>query len=171
MCILAPKPTTSPKKWSQNHDPLQKPDTKPWICFCAPLVAFEPRNALLAFPWTVCNGLERLWHGFRRVLSSGNPKTSVDLQKADPRGTIPTKNPVQNSGFAVMNFWSRLGRANSSWRFSRLLEMFWSGLGTVFDEFLSLERPQPASKARALNRNSVTRRDLSPGTVVVARSF
>ena len=82
MCNLVSKATTSPKKLSRDHDPRQKPDTKRWICRSELLVAFEPRNSLLVIPWVVCNGLERLRHGFRRVSSHETTKTSVEVRYA-----------------------------------------------------------------------------------------
>ena len=82
MCNLAPKAPTSPKKSFQNHDPRQKSDTKTRICCYELRVASEPPNCLLVFPWTVCNGLGRLRHGFRRVSSHETNKTSVEVRYA-----------------------------------------------------------------------------------------
>jgi hypothetical protein len=62
------------QKVSQIHVPHQKTDTKR----CSELlVAFEPRNWLRVIPWTVCKGLARPRHGFRRVSSSDTSKTSA----------------------------------------------------------------------------------------------
>ena len=83
----------------KNYDVHQKPCTKSKICCSELLVAVESRNSLLVIPWTVCNGLERLRHGFRRVSSHETTKTSVEVRYANSevrmsqlRGTF-----VQNS--------------------------------------------------------------------------
>ena len=79
MWKLVSKAETSPKKWSRDHDPRQKPDTKHWICCSELLLPSETPNSLLVFPRTVCNGLERLRNGFRRVSSHETTKTSVEV--------------------------------------------------------------------------------------------
>ena len=93
MCILAPKSEKSLKKWPQYHDSHQKPDTKYGICYSEPLVSVEPRDLLLAIPWTVCNGLERFWHGFRRVWSAETTQTSVEAVYAcsEVRAPVPSR--------------------------------------------------------------------------------
>ena len=55
-------------------------------------------------------------------------------QKAAPEPMIPTKNPVQDAGSAVLNSWSRLSRATRSWCSPGLFAMVWNGLGEVSDE-------------------------------------
>ena len=79
MCKLVSKAETSPKKWSRDHDPHQKPDTNDWTCWSELLLPSETPNSLLVFPRTVCNGLERLRNGFRRVSSHKTTNTSVEI--------------------------------------------------------------------------------------------